>query len=111
MPEYQKIGGERKSAGGFGGEGFGCGGDKTSVNKGRYPANIILECTRDEAIEKDGGKSHTNPDCPCNVLDRQQNNLSASKRERNMGLEGLGKKLKQVYMTSGDLTNENGETL
>ena len=33
------------------------------LNKGRWPANVILECTCDEP--------HTDPDCPCYMLDEQ----------------------------------------
>jgi len=105
--------------------------------KGRFPANVILECTCDEIIEKGKiGKNiprnnepskadskiygfakyknmhksgahyqdqifvHTNPECPCYQLDRQQKNASrffycvkASRNERDMGLENLPDKI------------------
>jgi len=91
--------------------------------QGRFPANVILECTCDEVIEgksevkygtrkggiwKTGGKEtlmktyksgqiiHTNPLCPCYMLDEQQKGASrffycakASRKERDMGLENL----------------------
>jgi DNA modification methylase len=37
------------------------------VPTGRFPSNTLLECICDEVIE---GK-HTNPDCPCYMLDEQ----------------------------------------
>uniref|UniRef100_A0A7V3N4T2 Methyltransferase n=1 Tax=candidate division CPR3 bacterium TaxID=2268181 RepID=A0A7V3N4T2_UNCC3 len=103
------------------------------TNQGRFPANVILECTCDEVKEGkefkkkdekrfqktdggifmaspldktlapdfDKGKKaiiHTNPNCPCFMLDQQQKNVSrffycakASRSERNMGLEGIKK--------------------
>lgn len=36
----------------------------TEQPEGRFPANIILECICD-------GDTHTNPDCPCYIMDRQ----------------------------------------
>jgi site-specific DNA-methyltransferase (adenine-specific) len=95
----------------------------TPEHQGRFPANVILGCTCDKVIEwesevkddtrkggiwKTGGKEtpmktykggqiiHTNPECPCYMLDKQSGiNASrffycakASKKERNMGLEG-----------------------
>ena len=47
-------------------------------NQGRFPANSIFECTCDEAkpIEgidnyNDKGDIHTDPNCPCYILDEQ----------------------------------------
>jgi site-specific DNA-methyltransferase (adenine-specific) len=98
-----------------------------SVSKGRFPANVILECICDEIIEgkekkepysykgksykvegfiknnqpqapsnyndAKSGRIHTNPECPCYILDKQSGiNASrffyiakTSKSERNMG--------------------------
>jgi len=93
--------------------------------QGRFPANVILECTCDEVIEgreitsravrhNSGGKTfggdkarppieylgytdkstiHTNPECPCYMLDKQSGiNASrffyvakAGRKERNIG--------------------------
>jgi len=77
------------NSGGFQGKGYGCNGELEELNKGRFPANVILECICDEVIE---GK-HTNPECPCHMLDKQSGiNTSrffyvakASRKERNMG--------------------------
>ena len=33
-------------------------------NEGRFPANVILECTCDD-------ETHTNPECPCYIMDEQ----------------------------------------
>lgn len=40
--------------------------DIEELNEGRFPANIILECICDEVSD-----THTNPDCPCYIMDRQ----------------------------------------
>lgn len=90
---------------------------------GRFPANLILECICDEVKEepikikegeraggiwKTGGKktkmttyqggnqTHTNPECPCYMLDEASNNASrffyvakASRSERNRGCEKM----------------------
>ena len=45
-------------------------------NEGRFPANIILECLCDEVIKGEKGEViksdiHTNPMCPCLLLDEQ----------------------------------------
>jgi len=51
-------------------------------NLGRFPANVILECICDEVIE---GK-HTNPECPCHMLDEQSGiNKSTGGRIGNKG--------------------------
>jgi site-specific DNA-methyltransferase (adenine-specific) len=42
---------------------------------GRFPANIILECICEEVKE---GK-HTNPECPCYMLDEQSGELKSGK--------------------------------
>jgi len=63
---------------------------KSQDTQGRFPANIILECICD-------GDTHTNPDCPCYIMDRQSGGnasrffyqAKASKSERNRGLEGF----------------------
>ena len=100
--------------------------------EGRFPANIILECICDEVIKgergeiiehngsggiwnegtkepvgrtyNDKGDTHTNPDCPCYIMDRQSGGnasrffyqAKASKSERNRGLEGF-----EVKQTKG----------
>jgi len=52
-----------------------------STGKGRYPANIILECICEE------GK-HTNPECPCYMLDEQsgESKSVASIRRNRSGM-------------------------
>jgi len=57
-------------------------------DKGRYPANVILECICDEIVD---GK-HTNPECPCYLLDKQTGELESGymspllhKREKTKG--------------------------
>jgi site-specific DNA-methyltransferase (adenine-specific) len=57
---------------------------ETGSNKGRWPANFILECTCDE-VEVEG---HSDPDCPCYILDKQSG-ISKSTGGKNSG--GLGK--------------------
>jgi site-specific DNA-methyltransferase (adenine-specific) len=48
--------------------------------EGRYPANLILECICDEVIRSDkSGAVHTNPDCPCFILDKQSGILESGK--------------------------------
>jgi DNA modification methylase len=61
----------KSNSGGFAGEGFGCDRDLEQINKGRFPANVIFECTCDEMI----GENHTNPECPCYMLDKQSGYL------------------------------------
>jgi len=34
---------------------------------GRFPSNIMFECICDEVVNN----QHTNPDCPCHILDKQ----------------------------------------
>ncbi|MBT9164839.1 MAG: Modification methylase HindIII [candidate division WS2 bacterium] len=68
-------------------------------NQGRFPANLILECICDEVKkETDKIKIHTNPECPCYMLDKQSGKLNkrgasrffyvakASRKEKDMGL-------------------------
>jgi len=101
------------------------------VQQGRFPTNVILECTCDEVVEGEeertvgrtirtpnkiygGGRGtnignnkgekvknkftiHTNPECPCYVLDAQNGNYAsrffyvakASRAERNIGCKGF----------------------
>jgi|694.fasta_scaffold14415_9 DNA modification methylase len=61
-------------------------------DEGRFPTNVILECTCDDDI-------HTNPECPCYIMDEQSGGTSrffyqakVSKKERNMGLDGFEEK-------------------
>jgi site-specific DNA-methyltransferase (adenine-specific) len=42
---------------------------------GRFPANIILECTCDEVINGDTGDIHTDPNCPCRLMNDQSGEL------------------------------------
>lgn len=50
---------------------------KNEVNsEGRFPANIILECMCDDK------ENHTNPDCPCRLLD-EQSGVSKSTANQN----------------------------
>lgn len=73
--------------------------DIQELNEGRFPANIILECICDEVIK---GDIHTNPMCPCRLMDEQSGGFNdkggasrffyqakVSKKERNMGLDGF----------------------
>lgn len=48
------------------------------LNEGRFPANVILECCCDEVIQ---GDIHTNPDCPCYIMD-EQSGVSKSTKMR-----------------------------
>ncbi len=82
------------------------------ITEGRFPANIILECCCDEVNESDKGDIHTNPNCPCYVMDGQSGvsksncksgvkggasrffyQAKVSKKERNMGLDGFEDKI------------------
>jgi site-specific DNA-methyltransferase (adenine-specific) len=109
-------------------------------NQGRFPSNLILECTCDNVIEgreevkepeevkggiwhksedKPAGRTykgtrtiHTNPECPCYMLDEQQKGVSrffyiakVSKSERNMGCEALEDK--EGIRTNVSRENEN----
>ena len=86
---------------------------------GRFPANIILECICDEVIKGEkgeprigikGGKSlhdggwkkdvegrwpndkgdiHTNPNCPCNLLDEQSGESKSRSKYPEVGLDNL----------------------
>lgn len=78
------------------------------THQGRFPANLILECTCDEVIKgekgqvkytefpnksgwkntsetkfviahNDKGDIHTNPECPCRLLDEQSGQIKSSK--------------------------------
>lgn len=72
--------------------------DTTELKEeGRFPANIILECCCDEVIKSD---IHTNPECPCYIIDQQNKQSSrffyqakVSKAERNMGLDDFENKI------------------
>lgn len=77
--------------------------EHSSANdKGRFPANIIWECCCDETIKESMGVIiHTNPECPCYMLDKQKEGASrffyiakTNKSERNKGCENLPKKQK-----------------
>jgi site-specific DNA-methyltransferase (adenine-specific) len=48
----------------------------TEQPEGRFPANIILECICD-------GDTHTNPDCPCYIMDRQSGESKSVVRKPN----------------------------
>jgi site-specific DNA-methyltransferase (adenine-specific) len=93
--------------------------------QGRFPANIILECICDEVIEepteivngkrkggiwKTGGKEtqmriykggaiiHTNPECPCYMLDKQSGVLKSGKVKENHKKHGIsGFIIKKLY--------------
>ncbi len=49
---------------------FGIGEGHEHNTEGRFPANLIFECCCDEVI-KGEGDIHTNPNCPCYMLDQQ----------------------------------------
>jgi len=95
--------------------------DIVSANpQGRFPANVILECICDEGKsyqvegfiknnkpqapsnynDAKGGQIHTNPECPCYMLDEQIGIQAsrffyiakASRKEREIGLEKFEKK-------------------
>ena len=105
---------------------------------GRFPANLIIECTCDEVIPgnkgevkksngrvrenhkynsvgnmgsydgegtidnyNDKGDIHTNPDCPCRLLDEQSGDSKSSK--------GKERKVNNVGSFGGGTTNENNE--
>jgi site-specific DNA-methyltransferase (adenine-specific) len=71
-----KIGNERVVAhhappGTFAGGQPNRGSDKNYyTNIGRYPSNVIIECTCDN------NQQHTDPDCPCYLLDKQHDGVS-----------------------------------
>ena len=60
------------------------GGDE---REGRFPANLILECSctlEDKSSSsicdnREGSESHTNPMCPCRLLDEQSGTLKSGK--------------------------------
>ena len=83
--------------------------DKEGHDEGRFPANIILECCCDEVIEGevkksnrrfeilqnksegkverienygDKGDIHTNPECPCYIMDQQSGESKSSKSNK-----------------------------
>jgi DNA modification methylase len=86
---------------------------------GRFPANIILECICDEVIKgekgeitkrfpggstfggnkmsekvegkwfNDKGDIHTNPNCPCNLLDEQSGESKSRSKYPEVGLDNL----------------------
>jgi site-specific DNA-methyltransferase (adenine-specific) len=104
--------------------------EKGEIWEGRFPANVILECTCDDVIKGDKGDviineggyedtsniygkyknirtisytdkpdTHTNPECPCYIMDEQSDSASrffyqakVSKKERNIGLDGFEEK-------------------
>lgn len=55
--------------------------------EGRFPANVILECSctlEDKSSSsicdnREGSESHTNPYCPCRLLDEQSGTLKSGK--------------------------------
>jgi site-specific DNA-methyltransferase (adenine-specific) len=75
---------------------------------GRWPTNVILECICDEVIEGkeiDRQLIHTNPECPCYMLDQQSGTLKGGasrffycakspKSERDAGLEDMPEQIK-----------------
>jgi len=52
---------------------FGIGEGHQHNTQGRFPANLILECICDEVSD-----THTNPDCPCYIMDRQSGESKSS---------------------------------
>jgi site-specific DNA-methyltransferase (adenine-specific) len=66
---------------------------------GRFPANVILECTCDEVIER----KHTNPECPCYMLDKQSgiSKSQGGKTKRNTAFFGSGTFQMQGYYDKG----------
>jgi site-specific DNA-methyltransferase (adenine-specific) len=85
--------------------------------QGRFPTNVILSCECDEVIDN----NHTNPDCPCYMLDEQSGKTKgfndtggasrffyqakASRSERNMGCEGLEDGQPKRWNKGGEWTN------
>lgn len=57
---------------------------ENSIHEGRFPANIILECICDSK-----GDIHTNPNCPCRLMDEQS---GISKR----GIEKVNEKYPSI---------------
>ena len=118
------------------------------AGQGRFPANVILECSCDEVIKgeshfkmrnklngddickdavgykigegvpnydyNDKGDTHTNPDCPCYIMDEQSSGASrffyrakVSKKERNLGLDGFEEKeLKNINQLDDRLRSD-----
>jgi len=72
---------------------------KEDNSVGRFPANLILSCICDEVIE---GK-HTNPECPCYMLDRQSGNRKgwASQKHNNFNPYGGNALLKSKTAREG----------
>ena len=93
---------------------FGMNKYESEINEGRFPANVILECICDEVIKgkteikyttsgktksqfnnnsglvykdyTDKGDIHTNPMCPCRLLDEQSGDIKSSiKKEGCVG--------------------------
>jgi hypothetical protein len=105
--------------------------------QGRFPANLILECICDEVITeptkikepeevrggiwqksqgkpagrmyKGGQQIHTNPECPCYMLDEQSGTTSkghwAKSKITGFGEFGGGK---QEYLGKGEYANDKG---
>lgn len=87
-------------------------------SEGRFPANIIFECICDEVIKGeiksntrignygDKGNIHTNPDCPCRLLDEQSGESKSNKGVRI--IEGNENRInpsgwKETNRTSGEV--------
>ena len=55
-----------------------------NLDKGRWPANILLNCCCDEIVKQNKIMIHTNSNCPCFILDRQ------SGKSKSTGVAGAG---------------------
>lgn len=111
------------------------------INKGRFPANVILECTCDKTEEGDiignghfnskvsmEGKTlyeggfkdfeqkdrvlkekaiiHTNPDCPCFIMDSQSGESKSKKQLMGTGIENI--KEASIYGKYMDIQSVRG---
>ncbi len=53
-------------------------------NVGRWPANVLLNCCCDEIVRSNKIMIHTNPNCPCFILDQQSGNREAGKSNNDV---------------------------
>jgi len=102
------------NSGGFKGEGFGCNGELIDLNKGRFPANVILDEESAKMLDEQSGITTSRPDYRTNEVkkstvtfsNKRRPNLlndkggasrffycaKASKSERDIGCEDLESK-------------------
>jgi site-specific DNA-methyltransferase (adenine-specific) len=56
------------NSGGFSGEGFGCNGELIDLNKGRFPANVILDEESAKMLDEQSGITTSRPDYRTNEI-------------------------------------------